>query len=241
MKFIALSDFHGVLPSKDLPWCDVLLIAGDISPFRFQGNKECMQDWIENEFKEWVFWQSCGKIVLIPGNHDFYLENLKTNRSRKAFEDIFDDKLALLVNEYYEIGSERDNSILIFGTPYCSIFGNWPFMRSEEVLQEKFEKLDSKVDILLTHTPGFNIGTTDCILKPKYSWQNSIDNVGSKALTSRLIQLYDKEIQPDWYICGHIHTGNHNISRHWGMDCANVSLMDEYCNKLVYEPLIFEI
>jgi len=113
-------------------------------------------------------------------------------------------------------------------------------MREHDILEEKFSKIDEYYDILLTHDPVFNLGDTDVVLQPKYESQRDFEHIGNKELFNQFIKLYDKGIQPKFTLCGHIHSGEHKPMIHWGTIAANVSLMDEYCNKLVYEPLLID-
>lgn len=39
----------------------------------------------------------------------------------------------------------------IFGTPYCHQYGNWPFMRTDEYMEEKFKEIPDEVNFILTH------------------------------------------------------------------------------------------
>ena len=87
MKICAISDLHGYLP-KDLPESDLLLIAGDIMPLRFQSNMARSKEWLEKEFKQWCKEQETYEIVLIGGNHDFYFEK-ETINTRVIFNDLW--------------------------------------------------------------------------------------------------------------------------------------------------------
>lgn len=243
MKIIAISDFHGILPEITITF-DLLLICGDVSPFDIQGRKDKMKEWFKCNFKSWVTELNCDKIIMIPGNHDFYLESLDNKLKRKKFEDQFFGKLRCLWNEYYEYNYNEDdeNKILkIFGTPYCHIFGSWPFMRDTRTLIKKFNEIPENLDILLTHDPAFSLGNTDVIMRPKYESQAHFNHVGNVQLKNRLFWLHDQDGLPKYCFNGHIHTGDHHFNEFLGMKYANVSLMDEYCNELIYNPLIFNI
>ena len=246
MKITVISDFHGILPQILEP-TDLILICGDISPFNIQGEKNLMQQWFATRFKSWVAEQVCDKIIMTPGNHDFYLESIKTNKSRRAFENEYWGKLICLWNEYYEYKYQNENEqkvLRIFGTPYCHIYGNWPFMRYPETLKEKFKAIPQGLDILITHDPVFSLGDSDVILKPKYKNQAHFEHVGNKELYNQLMYMHSQDEKyglPRYCFCGHIHSGDHEMKEYLGMKFANVSLMDEYCNQLVYEPLTFEI
>ena len=237
MKITALSDFHGMLPTLKEE-TDLLLIAGDISPFSIQGNKTEMWEWLETSFRKWIEEVPAFRVILIAGNHDFIFES-SSKKKIYDWEQSFDGKLVYLENEYYELGREGEESIKIFGTPYCHIFGNWPYMRSPKVLKEKFLSIPEELDILITHDPVFSLGSSDVILKPKYQSQAHYNHVGNPELYERLIEMEGKA--PKYVICGHIHSGEHQLEDHLGMKVANVALMDEYCDRLAYEPLIFEI
>lgn len=77
MKVTAISDLHGNL--IDIELCDLLLICGDISPLEIQRDYIQMTKWIFNEFQEWIMKIDCPTIILTPGNHDFWFENLNYN------------------------------------------------------------------------------------------------------------------------------------------------------------------
>ena len=142
MKIIATSDLHGNLPLIEEPF-DLMLIAGDIAPahshyYAFQF------EWLMNDFVEWVnslpinnIWS---KVILVPGNHDYMLERISHSQILE-FEQKCNGRLKFLRHDLYEFEfpvSDGLDSLTIFGTPYCSIFGNWAFMINDEALDKKF-------------------------------------------------------------------------------------------------------
>lgn len=237
----AISDFHGILPVIEPT--ELLLIAGDVIPFDIQRDLESSEYWFKTTFKEWVDNLQCNTVILIAGNHDFYLETLKTSEDRNEFSSIFDGKLIYLDNEEYTYKTNNGSAIRIFGTPYCSIFFKWAFMKDSLSLAGIFNKIPEGIDILLSHDPPM-IGTVDMILKPNpYSlWPVDKGHVGNPELTQRLKDLKDIGQAPRMVISGHIHTGNHTIEPdpdYPDMTVVNVSMMDEVCYSLVQDPLRF--
>ena len=74
MKICAISDTHGFLP--EIEPCDLLLISGDIIPLYIQRNHIASSNWFYTEFTDWIGQLKCDKIIIIAGNHDFYLSNI---------------------------------------------------------------------------------------------------------------------------------------------------------------------
>jgi len=234
----AISDMHGYLPQ--ISDCDVLLIGGDISPFNIQSDNENMEVWLDEVFGWWIENLPCNKVIMTPGNHDFKLQLYKTHKQRREFEDRFDDKLKCLWNEYYEF-EFCGETLKIFGTPYCHEFGKWPFMRSGDILEEKYKEIPGGLDILLTHDPAFMLCNTDVILRPIYQSQADRGHVGNCELKERIMQLVNENQAPKYVLSGHIHSADHEIKEYLGMKVACISVLDERCNKLIYEPLEINI
>ena len=72
LKIVAISDIHGLLP--ELPECDVVCCAGDISPLEYQSDQTQMVSWFCLEFLPWVEKLPCKKFIMIGGNHDFFFQ-----------------------------------------------------------------------------------------------------------------------------------------------------------------------
>lgn len=217
MKIIALSDTHGYLPIVTQSF-DLLLHCGDVSPahdhyFAFQDR------WLRTEFVDWVknlpFKDKNSKVVMIPGNHDIATERY-SEKERKDFNEITDGRLVMLKNEEYDFTCGGE-TIKIFGTPYCKIFGSWAFMVSDAKLKEKFSQLPEGVDILISHdAPSLNeLGLI------KEGWHAGTD-AGNIYLDEAILQK-----KPIIALCGHIHSGNHNFQKYGNTYLANVSYVNE--------------
>lgn len=211
MKICATSDLHGYLP--DIEPCDLLLICGDITPLDIQTNMPESERWLEEVFIPWVDSLPVDQVILIAGNHDFAFERI----DRKVELILRTSKIRYLRNETTTYMSNDGETVTIFGTPYCKIFGGWAFMRSPEKLKEKYSEIPENVDILISHDAPM-IGEVGMIKEGGWA--------GTEAGNSQLAEEIMKK-KPKWCFCGHIHSGEHSITEHEGIKLANVSLVDE--------------
>lgn len=217
----AISDLHGNL--IDIYPCEVLFICGDISPLRLQFNMEEMEYWITNEFLPWCEKLSCERIFLIAGNHDAFLE-----RKKEKFKSLLlGSKVVYLENELSEYITDNGDCYKIFGTPYCHIFGNWPFMRTDEVLKNKFFDIPEDCDIVFSHDCPFGTGDVCLELNEKHR--------GSIPLRDVIIRS-----KPRYLFTGHLHSANHNCEILGDTEVYNTSIVNERY-EVSYEPLYLNI
>ena len=223
IKIAAISDLHGYFPEMIEP-ADILLLAGDISPLQIQFNKPKMKNWIETEFAYWIKSLPVDRVYLIAGNHDSYFESIRPSNILSMHQAC--QKLTYLKNETTHYIDKNGQIWSIFGTPYCHIFGNWPFMRSEEYMTEKFKQIPDEVDIIISHDPPFAAGDVDVILEaPQHRAQRIFQHLGNEPLRARL----DNYVNCKLLVCGHIHGGCHDLDETW--KTVNVSHLNEW-----YEP-----
>lgn len=227
MKTIAISDLHGYLPEITEKF-DLLLICGDLCPVDCH-NRGYQRDWLNTNFADWIkdlpYNNAESRVVCIAGNHDMFLESMNTAQKSKWLT-FCGNKFIYLRNEAYVFRYE-DDKIKIFGTPYCKVFGHWAFMRED--LRKYYDKIPEDTDILISHDAADfnNLGLIS------EGWSKGI-NAGNTVLAE-----YIKEIKPMYYFCGHIHSGNHKFECIDGINCANVSIMNERYEP-INKPLIFE-
>lgn len=227
LNILITSDTHGELPIIKSPF-DLFLIGGDICPahdhyYNFQ------KEWFMTDFVDWInhlpFNQEptkepFSKVVIIGGNHDFFLERV-SNKELKEFYEKTNNKVVILKNQEYNweyLDDNGINSLKIFGTPYCKIFGFWAFMVSNDKLVEKFNKIPENCDILISHdSPDINgLGVI-------HSGYNSGTNAGNFVLANAIM-----EKKPKFVFCGHIHSGNHKFENIDGIWMKNVSYVSEH-------------
>lgn len=234
MKIAVISDLHGfmpIYPSKywqDLAECEMLCICGDIIPLSIQTDVQGSVWWLKEKFKPWLESLPVEKVIFIAGNHDFVFER-KTEELKQIFSK--SDKVTYLHHDFVDYISEQDSKVYrIFGTPYCKIFGRWAFMIGDDALREKFNQIPDNVDVLLTHDAPA-LGEIGIIHQ---GWQRGTD-AGNKPLAEAI-----KEHKPRFVFCGHIHSGDHNLTEIDGVKIANTSVVDERY-ELMYEPLIIRL
>ena len=232
LKIVAISDLHGFFPEITKP-ADIAIIGGDTIPLEIQFNKPKSKNWFEGEFAYWVKSLPVEHVYLIGGNHDSYLEGIKQSNIL-ALQQVCNFKLTYLKNETTHYYDKDGNLWSIFGTPYCHIFGNWPFMRSEEYMTEKFKAIPDNVDIIISHDPPHSFGDVDVILSaPQHRSQRMFQHLGNEPLAERL-----KNVDYKVLFCGHIHGGDHEFNEEF--KAVNVSYLDEYYTPH-YEPFYIEI
>ena len=184
--------------------------------------------WLIDEFKPWAASLPVEQVFFIAGNHDFWFE-----RNDLVAHQIFSshDKVRYLKNEYIDYISYQDSKIYhIFGTPYCHIFGNWAFMRSEEILAKKFSQIPNNIDILLSHDAPY--GTSDICFE---GFSTSKGHIGCPELRDAIIAS-----KPKYNFHGHLHSANHGEELLGETKVYNTSILNEQY-ELVYEPLMIRL
>lgn len=234
MTICAISDLHGNLPIYPSPYwegieeCELLLICGDILPLHCQSKMIESRLWLIDEFKPWAASLPVEQVFFIAGNHDAWLE-----RNDLTAHQIFSrhDKVTYLKNEYVDYLSIQDSKVYrIFGTPYCHIYGNWPFMRDEETLAYKFSQIPDNVDILISHDAPY--GVSDICFQ---GWSADGQHKGCPELRDAII-----EKKPKWNVKGHLHSTNREIEILGETKVVSCSILDE-SYRLIYDPQIIKL
>lgn len=233
MKIVAISDLHGYLP-KNLPECDVVVIAGDIVPLDIQRDQIRSISWFLLDFKPWAESLKCDKVIFIAGNHDFMFEQIGTQENCSA-SDVMkkllgnykkSSKLVYLCNGSYKYKGKR-----FYGFPWCPNLEHWAFYQNHEQLENQCKIIPKKCDVLITHCPP-KLGLVGTVLQP---CRNYMVDFGCLELANA---FDNRDIK--WCICGHIHSGLHTAEFINGSNIVNVSLKNEGY-EVDYEPFVFEI
>jgi len=233
MRVCLMSDLHGELPeAHDI--AEITLICGDIVPLRIQRNIPQSKKWVKTEFLYWAKNWPGERIYFIAGNHDFVFDGHWTSSDTIELYTLSDGKVQYMNGEETKHYTSNDGQVYkIYGTPYCHIFGNWAFMREDTLLKMYYDKIPFDCDIVFSHDAA---DINDLGLVPPNAWHpTSSENAGNKVLAEAIIYK-----EPKYYFCGHIHEGNHLVTKINNTTMANVSLLnDQY--RMVYEPLYLDI
>ena len=233
IKVVSISDIHGYLP-RNLPECDIVIIAGDILPLDIQRDTLRSISWFLLDFKPWADSLPCNKVIFIPGNHDFLFEEIGPNSNMNPSEVMkkllgnhkSKSKLIYLCDNSYNYKGRT-----FYGTPWIPELKGWAFYKDKEELTNKFKNIPKKLDVLITHCPP-SIGLAGTVLQRNW---NYMSNFGSVELSEAIM---NRDIT--WCISGHIHSGLHRSENIHNTNIVNVSLKDEDY-EVNYEPFIFEL
>lgn len=174
MRCVAISDTHSMHRAIQVPDGDVFLHAGD---FTGRGTYAETVD-----FLDWVAELPHAHKVVIPGNHDGWVESAVGRAQSLADER----GVRLLIDELTDCDGLR-----IFGSPYTPEFCNWHFMYPRDQRIRWDEAQMAAADIWLTHGPPHGIGDlvhgrhTGCMSLAYVAWCHG----------------------PRYHVFGHIHEG----------------------------------
>ena len=185
MKILHLSDTHCQQNKINIPSdIDIIIHSGD-----FSNKKDSLRN--EKEALAFIDWFSSLDIkykVLVAGNHDTSIQ------ARLITPEQIENRGII----YLENASVKIEGLLVWGSPYTPLYGEWAFMAEEDRLALMWETIPDDADIVITHGPplGMLDMTFDGIINdtPYYRL------CGSKSLADRM----DK-IQPTLHCFGHIH------------------------------------
>lgn len=226
LDITCISDLHGHYPV--LEGGDLLIIAGDLTAMD--------KDEEYFAFEDWLAVQNYRQKAVIAGNHDNFLVKYDGGC-------IYDGYLC-------DSGLEFEG-LKIYGSPWTKSFeGMNPdcmafTVRTDEELAEKWKLIPDDVDILITHSPPYDVG--DCV--KSVFWRDGGEKiisefVGSRSLKELLLRRSMKSDKPLTHIFGHIHEGYGKYRLYpelcaddvgekiWAVDCYNASHVNEH-----YKPV----
>jgi Icc-related predicted phosphoesterase len=197
---VCISDLHENL--VDIPACDLLLIAGDVS-FAIKGDLRAKHAFLVGRFKQWLAQAPAEEIVLVAGNHDQSIEAWGLPPGLRC--------------DYLEDDGTELFGLKLWGTPWQPWCNDWAFnaprRNGERFLASKFALIPSDIDVVVCHGPPRGYGD--------HNGQPGEDaHVGSTALTEAL-----ERVEPQLVVCGHIHSGYGRYELGY-TEVINASLVD---------------
>lgn len=178
MRVAAISDVHNKLSKVEVPECDVLIIAGDLTMMGYEWEVEKFNDALVKARAH------ANAVVVIAGNHDFGLE-----REPARYE-------AMLTNADHYL---RDSAVVIggvkfYGSPWQPWFHSWAFnLQRGPDIKAKWDLIPADTDVLVTHGPPRGI----------LDMCPSGEKVGCDDLLEAVLR-----VKPAYHVFGHIHHAN---------------------------------
>ncbi|MDQ8044850.1 MAG: metallophosphoesterase [Solirubrobacteraceae bacterium] len=180
MKIAATADLHGHLP--EVPPCDVLVIAGDLTPPTSQ-EPAVQAAWLDGPLRAWLEAAPASHIVAIAGNHDF----------------VFDREPGLVPADlpwtYLQDSGATIDGVSFWGSPWTPWFHDWAFNApqgdaAEVFLDERYAAVPDPTDVLVIHGPPAGYGDRTA--------------TGFAAGSNAFLRLIDR-VHPSLAVFGHIH------------------------------------
>ena len=205
MRIMLISDTHGLHRALQVPGGDLLVHAGDFS-------LDSRPPSIVSDFNAWLGSLPHRHKVVVPGNHEFVLEE---PRNRIAITNAI-----LLVDSGVEIEGLR-----IWGSPVTPLYGG-AFGKSNPADRTRhWAQVPEGLDILVTHGPPFAVP----------------DHGGCEERREGCPQLLEAVFQarPRVHVFGHIHAG-YGMLRTRDTLFVNASLLGED-GSLSREPIVIDL
>ena len=198
---------HELHREVEVPDGDILICVGDFT--MFSKSMSSIED-----FNEWLGEQPHRHKIIVPGNHEFFLESNPERRSLL-------DNAELLIDESIEIGGMK-----IYGSPMMPLYGAAFGNSSPKDRERHWRRIPDDTDVLITHGPPF--GVLD--LSP-----GQVERMGDPELRKRVRELPSLRL----HAFGHVH-GSHGIAEQDGVTFVNVALMG-LLGDLAWQPIALRI
>ena len=204
MRIVLISDTHGLHRQLEVPPGDLLIHAGD---FTFYSKPPS----ILSDFNAWLGSLPHRHKVVVPGNHEFILEE---PRNRGAITNAI-----LLVDSGVEI-----EGLSIWGSPVTPLYGGAFGMSNPADRKSYWAQVPEDLDILVTHGPPFGI---------RDHGGGSERREGCPELLVAVFRAL-----PPVHVFGHVHAG-YGIYRTSDTLFVNASLLGED-GSLSRKPIVIE-
>ena len=212
MRFVVISDTHGLHEKIQLPKGDVLIHAGDATS---RGH-----DHEISAFGQWFGRQDFAYKIFVAGNHDFLFQ---TNQKEALLAlKSLDEKIIYLQDSSFLLPFEN-TAIKIWGSPWQPFFFDWAFNLRNHELEKAWQKIPQDTQILITHGPPR--GVLDLVERG--------EAVGCQHLRTKVLEL-----SPKIHIFGHIHEGygKTHLKNTFMINASSLNVAYEPVNR----PIVFD-
>lgn len=179
LTIYSFSDVHDRFGLLKFPKADLYVCSGDATNY---GTEQAFLNF-NHVMGECLKRKLTKKVLFVPGNHDFGLDE-----DYEHFSPLLSN-VDILIDRTIEL-----YGLVIHGSPWSPIFGDWAFMKREIDLADKWNLIPDNLNFLITHCPPFLV--LDRV-------HNFPFNVGSQTLKQKIEFLVEKELILHQF--GHIH------------------------------------
>jgi len=183
MKICCISDTHSHHRKINIPECDVLLHAGDIS---WKGELSIIED-----FSNWLKELPVKHKLIVFGNHEL---GMRAGPKRQIAIDMINNSGSV----YLEDSGVEIDGINFYGSPWQPWFHDWEFnLQRGKDIAAAWAKIPDNTNVLITHGPAYMIRDE----APR--GVVSHENVGCVDLLNKISELSHLKL----HVFGHIHSG----------------------------------
>lgn len=197
-----VADTHRQHRALNIPQCDLLIHCGDFCCF---GRDDAAT---LDDADTWFAEVPAKHVVCIGGNHDFMLQSREFRFAQATFLE--------------DSGIEIEG-LSIYGSPWCPDLSGFAYYATEEQLIERWQRIPTGIDILVTHTPPYGI--------------LDVPSSGSVHLGCPHLRGELQRIQPRLHVFGHVHA-SHGIHSHDGTQFMNAAVVGGGKFEVRYVPTL---
>jgi Icc-related predicted phosphoesterase len=203
---VLLSDTHQLHREVEVPDGDIFIHAGDFTMF-----SESMDAVVD--FNAWLGELPHRYKIVVPGNHEFFLEADPSERSLLS-------NATVLINERTQIEGLR-----IWGSPVTPLYGGAFGLSSAKDRNRLYAQIPEDIDVLITHGPPYGI----------------LDLGAGSHLHQGCPELLDAvmRVRPKLHVFGHVH-GAYGFFQTEHTAFVNASLLGLH-GDLDRAPFVFEM
>jgi len=207
VKIVCISDTHQLHRDVDIPPSDLLIHAGDWTFF----SKEISA---VEDFNVWLgeLGVRFGKVI-VPGNHEFYLE---ADERRRALTD----EATVLIGQGTTV-----NGLNIWGSPVTPLYGGAFGKMKPEDRTRHYASIPENTHVLVTHGPPYGI-------------LDGLPGTGIHEGCRELLTAVER-IKPRLHIFGHVHSG-YGVHTTEHTTFVNAALLGKH-GDIANLPLVFEL
>lgn len=207
MELVFFGDTHELHREVEMPPGDILICVGDFT--MFSKRLSAIKD-----FNAWLGELPHRHKIVVPGNHEFFLESDPERRSLLENANV-------LIDESIEI-----EGLSIFGSPTTPLYGAAFGKSSAEDRERHWRRIPNDTHLLVTHGPPFGI----LDVSPSEPGRMGDPELGNRIKELPFIKLH---------AFGHIH-GAYGLVEQEGVIFANVALMGHH-GGLVRAPRVLRM